>query len=483
MSPSPEPSATSQVDAPASQAVAVAPSRRGRVGLLVVVLAAGAVSVACYLDMRTHPTQQAVRTTHHLAAAQSLLAGQGFKNVRNRDYTQTPPAYPILLAALHLAGLSWWASVCLINAILLGASVLATHSLCRSLGVRGGTAVLLLNVVLFPHLDLVRQARPDWMFTVCCLVAIAWTVAYLRRPRWTLLLGLSVAGALAAGARYMALFTLFPTIVASLLLVRGDALRRRLRDVMIFVCIAGIPIGAWLARNVAGGRPISGMERTHLRASQDPSMSTFSANARFIPTVFFIDLFCWPTLATRPAVSGEQPLEYQGVSLGIVSLALAALIGWAIVHRSGLRSFWCGAAGVPAPERDAVLVVAGYFAMYQLALMALWTYGNNDQIHTRFVTPSYAFLLILLGATCTAISRRTASRAARRVLQVCVVGALIFHVSKSAANWNVSEPQRNVTAWLDAPDFSRDRTSAEPPKTQKNKRSTRKRGRNSGRPR
>ncbi len=334
-----------------------------RLGWYAVVLFAGVAFAACYWDMSYHPTPQYQRTTHHLAAAQSLLQGQGLKNNRNRHYARTPPLYPILLAELHLTGLSWWSSVCLINSLFLACGILAVYSLCTSLGLRRSSYVLLFYLAFTPHHNLLHQARPDWAFCACSLAAVAFTAAYLRRPGTTSLIGLALACALAALTRYLALFTLFPVIATAILLARGYPLRRKARHFMLFLCIACVPIGAWLVRNVVVREHISGMDRTHLRASQDPAMSTFGANTGFLPKTFYVDLFCWPTLASRSAVNGEKPLEYQVLTLGILSAGFVVLLGWTIANLSAVhQSVSTNLLGNARP-RSALLVIAAYFLM------------------------------------------------------------------------------------------------------------------------
>jgi hypothetical protein len=319
-------------------------------------------------------------------AATSLLEGRGFEVRAGTPFANYGPLYPALLAALQAAGLGVIEAVYLVHCATLALTIFALYLLCRRMGLgAGGSAGAAAFFALSPPAHyLLRAARPDPIPIACSIFAIAAALAYAREASRRALSGMALACALAASARYMALFTLLPVMGLAVLWLAPPA--RRLADALRFATLAAAPSALWLARNAwIAGHPL-GMSRTAER--RNALDLDLAENALALLRTVGIDLFSPEALGVRRVLHGEIPLDHPRLVAvsAIAFLTLAAAV--ALLARRGLGS------GLDPRARTGaglgLLLLALFELEYSLALVVLWTLGNNDPIHTRFAAPLYA---------------------------------------------------------------------------------------------
>ena len=81
----------------------------------------------------------------------------------------------------------------------------------------------------------------------------------------------------------------------------------------------------------------------------------------------------------------------------------------------------------PTPTREMGEVAAAYFAL----TLAVWTVGNNDPIHTRFLFPAYPLLVVLAFHAYDAMKERAATWWERVPWQVLYAGFFAVQLARS----------------------------------------------------
>jgi protein-S-isoprenylcysteine O-methyltransferase Ste14 len=118
--------------------------------------------------------------------------------------------------------------------------------------------------------------------------------------------------------------------------------------------------------------------------------------ARTLLVDFFSpDLYAAHSVVTRP----YRPSAVEWALVALTAAALAVALGaWRRRGREGERE--------ERPERG---IVAQAFLLYNAATLLTWSFANNDPIYTRFLYPSYAFLVLLGFYAYADVRRWTAS--------------------------------------------------------------------------
>jgi hypothetical protein len=147
---------------------------------------------------------------------------------------------------------------------------------------------------------------------------------------------------------------------------------------------AGLPIVVWVTRNLALTGHLLGMSRTVARPMAEGS--DLPTNAARLGKTLVIDLFAADSMGTFPVIFGELAPAHPGWIAAAAVVAIAAVVlAMCRCPRERLRTL--------IRAREAVGIVL-YPACYVVLLLTLWSVGNNDPIHTRFVAPVYPFLAL-----------------------------------------------------------------------------------------
>jgi hypothetical protein len=273
-----------------------------------------------------------------------------------------------------------------------------------------------------PTLYLLRAARPDPIPIACSIFATIAALAYAREHSRRALLGMALACALATSARYMALFTLLPVMGLAVLALAPPA--RRFGEALRFAALAAAPSALWLARNAwTTGHPL-GMSRTAAR--RNALDFGLVENAAALLRTVSIDLGSPEALGLRRVLYGEIPLEHPHLAAVSATAFLALAAAIALWARRGRAD---GIARAPADASVGLLLLACFELEYALALIVLWTLGNNDPIHTRFAAPLYA-PAVAIGFTLAA--RAWQLQPSRRVA-LALASALLLWLAPNAA--------------------------------------------------
>jgi hypothetical protein len=223
-------------------------------------------------------------------------------------------------------------------------------------------------------------------------------------------------------------------------------------------------VALWLVRNRLVTGYVTGMSRTDFREAAE--RTGFADNVIAMGKALALDFFGWGAMGERRFLFEGAPVPHAGVTIAGAILGTAAAAGLVMLALRGERGRRAdldeGARNESVrpyesvrpgeePRRAAALVVA-FLAAHAIALIALWSIGNNDPIHTRYVAPIawciVALVALAIQQACGGPQRRSAIALA--VVLAAVV--LIPNADKSRALWSPSPGENLIKRTLRAPD-------------------------------
>jgi hypothetical protein len=204
-------------------------------------------------------------STTYISVARELLAGRGYVTFDGTPYTQCPPLFPTLLAAVGGAGLDPAVGARFVNALAFGGIVLASGIFFfRHLRSPALAAVATSSVLLSPGLlGICVMAWTEPLFVLWILLLLLALSAFLRGRRLSSLLAASLFAALCLLTRYPGVAVIPPALVL-LLAPRGPAgLGRHLRRAALFLALACTPLALYCLRNYRRTGLLTGCPRLH----------------------------------------------------------------------------------------------------------------------------------------------------------------------------------------------------------------------------
>jgi hypothetical protein len=343
----------------------------------VVLLAATVLAVAtAHVLLARQSGEQSIQAQLNERFAERPIAGAFEKYPRLR-----PPLYPLVLWGARRVGID----AAMVQALALDATLVALALYGRRFF--RGTAVacaLVLGyaVAHWSHVNL-YQRTAEGLFA---LALLGFTVALWRYS--TTGRGVAAAG-LGAGVlsllRYSGVYLAIP-LAGLHALVRPGA--RRVGDLAVVLALSVPPIGYWMWITHEQTGFWTGTDRGRERDLPEAvrhweEFDSLADHVRLTAKTLWID-FLSPdahaavNVVTRPYA--PSPVEW-GLAL-LAVLALATLAADLRASRGRLEG---------SPARTAA-EVAGLFLA---TTVVVWTLGNNDPIHTRFLFPVYPLLCVL----------------------------------------------------------------------------------------
>ena len=320
----------------------------------------------------------------HIAAARSLLAGNGFSGFSGLPYDAFPPLYPLLLAAASLGVFDPHSAAGPLNAVMFAITIAVAGIYLRTrlqsgLLAAAGALALMLSI---PLAGAAAWALPETAFILWTALALVQTDRFLVGGKFSALLWAAAFTALAGLTSYMGL-AVVATVIILLALQGGTAAADKVKRIGIYALIALIPPALWLLRNLlSGGEPDA--------SGGGAAADSFSAALAGIP----LSLFGW-AVPDLPGISLAQlGLGPVMLGLGALGLLLAILLClFAIAYDYGGRSEG-GYSDAETPRPG--YVFGGFALLYLVALLATLALGAaGEGFQARRLAPVYLPLLFL----------------------------------------------------------------------------------------
>jgi hypothetical protein len=335
-----------------------------------------------------------------------------------------PPLYPILLWLAEHAGIA----ARRVNEILFLATLPLLYVLARrSLGgVKPMHPVLLYAVATFNYVNL-HQPTAEGLFVLLSLVLVLGLADIAREDEgWIPLALVAAATAGLCLTRYFAVYFAVPLVAWNVLRRAPGTLVRRVAALSVLLAVSLLPLLAWmwLARRETGFW--TGADRVAPRtfpegAAHWAELTGFGAHLTLWLKTVVVDFFSPTLYAAHSVVTRPYRLssvEWALVALSAITLAFA-IAAWRRRGRDRSRTL--------EPRYERVLVVEA-FVLYNVATVVTWTFANNDPIYTRFLYPSYVFLVLLGFYAYADVRRWTGSPWGPLAFKLLYAALLVVHV-------------------------------------------------------
>jgi hypothetical protein len=227
--------------------------------------------------------------------------------------------------------------------------------------------------------------------------------------------------------RYFAACFAVPLVIVNVLWRGPGTPLRRVRDATASLGLAVAPllVWMWIARRETGFW--TGVDRVAPRTfpegvSHWAGLTTAQANIRLWLKTLIVDFFSPGLYAAHSVVT--RPYRLSAVEWTLVALSTAALV----VAMAAWRRRGAERSRDEGPER--ALVVQAFF-LYNAATLVTWSFANNDPIYTRFLYPSYVFLILLGFYAYADVRRWTASPLGPLTFRILYVSLLVVHCMRN----------------------------------------------------
>ena len=315
-------------------------------------------------------------SVNYISVADSLLAGEGFRQFNGLLYRDWPPLYPLLLAAPGLAGVDPYPWAGWLSATAFAVTIFVVGQWLRRRLTSRGLLLLgcLAAAVAYPLTRQAAFALTETIFILFTLLALLAAEWFLNTERRSALLWAALFTALACLTRYLGV-TLVVAIVLLLALQAGVPLRQRAQRIALYAILALAPLGLWMLRNYLLLGTLTG------RRSYD--VLTFSESLGQSLGVLS-DWTVWGLL-----VSGVSP-SWLSTALNFLPAAGLLLLAAALIY--GLIA---AGRGGPARPDWRPLYVFGLFALVYLILFNVVAYrATFVTIGDRYILPAWLPLLL-----------------------------------------------------------------------------------------
>ena len=259
---------------------------------------------------------------------------------------------------------------------------------------------LFYSLCAFNYYNLAQYTSESIVIPLSLLVLL-FLAAYLRRKSFLTILALSLCCSLLFVSRYQSMLWLSPIIVLHLVLTAGAKRKTILLHMLCFITIALGPVSIILQRNYQATGYLTGMDRLNWAARELPgSVGYYAASTGFQDNVLltfktlFLDFISPFQYATHEANRSPHPisgLEIAGTILLVLAVGMIAMTmaRYLKCHGSLINVFRTGYDAAPL-----AFLAVEFFLGYILVTILVWTIVNNDPINTRFLYPSYIYLII-----------------------------------------------------------------------------------------
>jgi hypothetical protein len=331
-----------------------------------------------------------------------------------------PPLYPMALWLARRAGLSAATfQVLVLDAMLVGLAFYGRRFL---RAVHPAYLVLGFAVAHFNHVNL-YQRTAETLFAPLLLLFAVLLWRYRATARGVVWVG-AVASLLCL-ARHFGLYLAVPLAAAHVAIGPATPPRRRLLHLAAVLVLALAPIGYWMWITHEQTGLWTGADRTQPRDLPESvahwkDLTGVHDHLRLAATTLLVDSFSPRVYAALAVVT--LPYRPSAVEWALVALGLAAATtAWRARRRSR---------GDPTPASPA-RTVAEVAAAYLGLTILIWTVGNNDPIHTRFLFPVYPLLWVLLFHAYDAVKGWSAAWWERLPWQLLYAGFVAVQVARS----------------------------------------------------
>jgi hypothetical protein len=312
----------------------------------------------------------------YIDTARNILARLNF-SCYFREAGAFPPGYPLLLAINSSFGSDVLDTARRLNAYIYALNSVLVGILVYLSGKKSGPAAIIAQLLFLSSSSILTLHTMAWSeppFILFLLLTVLLFILYIRKLNLFLLLFTSFSASLVLLTRYIGI-SVIPPIILAMLLLKYKPLKERLKDSLIFMTIASLPLGLWTIVNHFSSNNIGDRVKVFhpIDYSQIKSIISVLTNY-FIPKNFLNDSHTW-------------------IIFGLTS----SLILWVIILSiSGYVKVKQRNSGEVATP---VLLIS-FILMYMLVLViSISFFDASTPLDSRILSPIYVADIILILTT------------------------------------------------------------------------------------
>jgi hypothetical protein len=380
---------------------------------------------------------------HHTPGGLSVQSRSNLQFANNPDLSSALKQYPNVRPPLYAIAL-WMFSqlnipVKLVNQIIFYVTLLWLWIYFRHTipNVCYFYPVLLYATAHFNYVNMYQYVSEA--FTIfLSLLSLSFLLWYLKNSSLVSLLLLAIVTSVNCSMRLFSLFWIVPIVVYNIYLWGHHSGRSKVYHIIIFLSVVLGPLGIWSWKAYTETGYLTGMDRFGPRdlaegVSHWNNLTNLRTNFVFLFKTIFIDFFSSRRYADHAVIDHDWSISL------VESAALIVLcISVAVTMNAIVRAYKKNRANQISGEKIwSRLVLAPsshslpfqFLAVYGLMIIILWTIGNNDPIYTRFMYPSYIFL-ILSGFSIYSWIKQLDSSWFRLPFQVLYISLIVIQLSR-----------------------------------------------------
>jgi 4-amino-4-deoxy-L-arabinose transferase-like glycosyltransferase len=337
-------------------------------------------------------------SANYFSAAAGISSGQGLVSAAGEPLVHFPPVFPAILAAVGVFGIDDASAVRLLNALCFVFVIGATVSLVRRVTASTVASFFAGAFVLFsaPLLDAFTHAWSEAPFVAVLACFTLLVARFVGRGRARGIATLAAVAAVLPLTRYVGVLIIPAGALVIVAMSPGSERRRRVRALQFSVG-AGLPLAAWLARNVRLSGTLTG-ERSVATASPVSVLRGFVASVAdwLVP---------WDWVMALRAYSDAR------WALLLFFLGAVAVGAWFAWH---LLAWWRGR-GEDSESRAIIGFLVLWVVLYATFLCLAAMLVSFNPVEPRLLVPLLFPAVVLAAAALSAVGhgRRWAKRSGR----------------------------------------------------------------------
>lgn len=259
---------------------------------------------------------------------------------------------------------------------------------------------ILFGVCAFNYYNLQQYTSEALVLPLSMLILLS-LGTYLRRQSIWILFLLALSCSLLFITRYHALLWLAPIVLANLIYKKYKQRTMSFAHLMVFLIIAFVPLCVVLYFNYLNTGFLTGMERFGWSNREEApyieyfmQSTTLAENLRRTVMGYFLDFGSPFVHASHLVLRSDYRLTFAEIGFAFFLVtALGALVFMSAGHarkKDVLQPIPSGEGQNPLMT----LLIIEFFLTYILVTLIFWTVGNNDPLYSRYLYPSYIYLIL-----------------------------------------------------------------------------------------
>jgi hypothetical protein len=281
--------------------------------------------------------------------------------------------------------------------------------------------LLLYAVSAFNYYNL-SQFTAEALVVPASMLIFLLLIAYLKRQTNFLLLLLSITCTVLFLSRYHAVAWLLPVLAPHIVFSGQKSRSKAGLHLATFSMLALGPVSAFMLRSYLQTGYITAIPRFGYATRGLPKglsyfaeQTGFGDNIALTVQTLFVDFLSPWQFPTHEVNRTLYDASFWEIGLGILFALTVATIALKLFRP---RSSICSRGLVDQfrtryQDPGPIFLLTEYFVAYILVTILMWTVGNNDPIYSRFMYPSYVYLMLLMFAGYSFVKQSDSSSMSR----------------------------------------------------------------------